>query len=285
VKPILLNRSAPLLFVAALLTALPAVAAPPQTVYFKSGDGVIDLTAYLWQPTGAGPFPAVVMLHGRAGSYSNRANGVYNATTLTQRYRQWGEYWAAQGYLALHVDSFGPRGYGGGFAIHSYRDRPPAVSDQSVRPLDAEGALAYLRTRADVIGERIGVFGWSNGAMSVLAELAHGVGASGFQAAVALYPGCRAHVNTDYRPYAPLLLLLAGNDQEVSPAVCETMAKQLHARGAELEYRLYAGARHAFDDPGASTQSVDANREATADARRRSSAFFARHLKTSPGQP
>lgn len=279
------NRIALALCIAAFLAACGAGAATPQTVQFKSGDGATQLTAYHWQPAGDGPFPAVVMLHGRAGPYSSLANGVYNAGTLSQRHRQWGEYWAAQGYLALHVDSFGPRGYGGGFAIHSYRDRPPAVSDQSVRPLDAQGALAWLRARSDVIGDRVGVFGWSNGAMSVLAELARQPAAGGFRAAVALYPGCRAQVNSDYRPYAPMLMLLAGDDQEVSPAVCETMAKQLHARGADLEYTVYAGARHAFDDPGKATQSVDANREAMVDARRRSTAFFAQHLKSARVPP
>ena len=50
------------------------------------------------------------MMHGRAGPYSSAANGRYDATTLSKRHAFWGRYWAAQGYVALLVDGFGPRG-------------------------------------------------------------------------------------------------------------------------------------------------------------------------------
>ena len=66
-----------------------------------------------------------------------------------------------------------------------------------MRPLDAYGALRYLRTRRDVMADRIGVQGWSNGGMTVLVTMSdHAPGierptaASGFRAAIAEYPGC-----------------------------------------------------------------------------------------------
>lgn len=272
--------------VLALLFALDAAAAQlPDTVSFPSKDGNTRLVGYLFKPQGAGPFPAVVMLHGRAGPYSTGAKGVYSAHTLTQRHKSWGEFWAERGYLALHVDSFGPRGYAQGFPIHSYKNRPPAVSEQTVRPLDAYGALEYLRGRADVIADRIGVQGWSNGAMTLLATLADtapGIAQptpqTGFRAALALYPGCREQEKQNYRPYAPLLMLLASEDQEVSPVVCQRFAQQTLARGAELEVVVYAGAQHSFDDPGRRKQANDANRAAMSDARIRAERFFAQHL-------
>ncbi len=190
-----------------LIRALDAAAAQlPDTVSFPSRDGKTQLVGYLFKPKGAGPFPAIVMLHGRAGPYSTGAKGVYSAHTLTQRHKAWGEFWAARGYLVLHVDSFGPRGYAQGFPVHSYRDRPPAVSEQTVRPLDAYGALEYLRGRGDVIADRVGVQGWSNGAMTLLATLADtapGIAQptpqTGFRAALALYPGCREQGKQNYR--------------------------------------------------------------------------------------
>ncbi len=258
----------------------------PATVGFASSDGKAELIGYLWLPQGRGPFPAVVMLHGRAGAYSAAAKGVYTAATLTRRHAAWGEFWAERGYLALHVDSFGSRGYPQGFAIHSYRNRPAEVSEQRVRPLDAYGALAYLRRRDDVIAERIGVQGWSNGAMTLLAAMAQnppGIAGptpqTGFRAALALYPGCREQAQQDYRPYAPLLMLLAAQDEEVSPVVCRDMAEQVVARGGDLTWTVYPGAQHAFDDPGSRRQAHAANREATLDARRRAEEFFARHLR------
>ncbi len=269
-----------------LIFALDAAAAQlPDTVSFPSRDGKTQLTGYLFKPRGAGPHPAIVMLHGRAGPYSTAAKGVYAAHTLSGRHQAWAEFWAERGYLALHVDSFGPRGYAQGFPAHSYRDRPPAVSEQTVRPFDAYGALEYLRGRADVIADRVGVQGWSNGAMTLLATLADtapGIAQptpqSGFRAALALYPGCREQEKRNYRPYAPLLMLLASEDQEVSPVVCERFAQQVKARGAELEFVVYAGAQHAFDDPGSRKQANDANRAATSDARIRAERFFAQHL-------
>jgi len=226
------------------------------------------------------------MLHGRAGPYSTAAKGVYDASTLTQRHRAWGEFWAARGYLALLVDSFGPRGYTQGFAIHSYKNRPEAVSEQTVRPLDAYGALQYLRSRSDVIANRIGVQGWSNGAMTVLAALGGATPGivqpgpqSGFRAALALYPGCREQEKQDYVPYAPMLMLLAAEDEEVSPLVCRRFGERTVARGGKLEFVVYPGAQHSFDDPGSRKRANEANRAATIDARQRAEQFFAAHLR------
>src|SRR5258708_11145601 len=119
-----------------------------QRVTFPSNDGKTTLTGYLFLPrTRAGRVPAVVMMHGRAGAYSSLANGVYDATTLSQRHQAWGELWASQGYVALMVDGFGPRGYPAGLRPHTYESRPAELNEVTVRPLDAYGALAYLRAR------------------------------------------------------------------------------------------------------------------------------------------
>lgn len=267
----------------ALLLATAVDAAGPETVTFRSRDGVTALTGYLFWPTTPGPHPAVVMLHGRAGPYSARAHGVYDAATLSQRHQAWGQFWAERGYLALHVDSFGPRGYPGGFPRYSYGARPPEVSEQTVRPLDAWGALDYLQARPDVLAGRIGLHGWSNGAMAVLAlAQSQSPPASGarFRAAIAQYPGCRAQAaDPGYRPSLPLLLLLAGADEEVSPSVCERLARDVQARGGALAYVLYPGAEHAYDDPGAKRQAHGPNRDALEDTRRRAARFFDHHLR------
>jgi poly(3-hydroxybutyrate) depolymerase len=55
-----------MLVLAMALTTSVAVAAP-QTVYFMSGDGNTEIVAYLYEPSGPSPHPAMVMLHGRAG--------------------------------------------------------------------------------------------------------------------------------------------------------------------------------------------------------------------------
>ncbi len=267
---------------------VPAYAAQlPETVTFVSRDGRTRLTGYLYQPQAPGPHPALVLLHGRSGAYSSLARGTYTAETLTLRHRMWGDFWASRGYVALLVDSFGPRGYPEGFAIGSYQNRPPEVSEQTVRPLDAYGALDFLRARGDVIRDRIGVHGWSNGGMTVLAAigmnasgLADSTPASGFRAALAQYPSCREQRRRgDYRPYAPLLMLVAGDDEEVSPHICQELAAVLTARGAAVEIVTYENAQHAYDDPGKARQSREGNRRALEDTLRRAEAFFSRHLR------
>jgi dienelactone hydrolase len=271
-----------LLLVSLLLSTL-INAAEIKTVHFQSEDQHTLLVAYLFEPHVPGPHAAIVLLHGRAGPYSSAAKGVYTAATLSKRHKEWGEFWAQRGYAALLVDSFGPRGYGGGFPAGSYNDRPPEVSEQTVRPLDAYAALRFLRTQRGVMADRIGVQGWSNGGMTVLATMsdrAPGKPESGFRAALAEYPGCSMNaVKGEYHSYAPILLLLAAEDEEVNPKICEQFAKRATDAGSPLESHVYPGAGHNYDDPGQKKQSVPANRTATEDTFRRAEAYFARLLK------
>ena len=102
----------------------------------------------------------------------------------------------------------------------------------------------------------------------------------GFRAAIAQYPGCRAQLaEPGYRPYAPLLLAVAEDDDEVSPDVCRNLAEILRNRGAPLEFVWYDGAHHAYDDPGKTKQSHEPNRLALQDTLKRAEAFFAQHLQ------
>jgi carboxymethylenebutenolidase len=289
------NRGLRLVPIVALAIGLAgaAVAAedgPPDRVTFISADGHTTLVGYVFKPAhpSAPRGPAVVMMHGRAGAYSTRANGVYDATTLSPRHKAWGHEWARAGYIALLVDGFGPRGYPQGFPRFSYDSRPDALSEVTVRPRDAAGALAWLRTRPDVMPDRIGLQGWSNGASTVLAALsphAPGVTAptSGFRAALAFYPACGlkgVFEALPMRPYAPLLVLHGTADEEVSYKRCAKLVEQSRAMGGPAEIMLYPGATHDFDAPIRSRQANPANAAATADAIRRSREFFARWLGT-----
>lgn len=62
-----------------------------------------SIVAYQFEPVTPGPHPAGVMLHGCGGAYAR--DGVLNA-----RHRMWGELLAANGYVALLLDSFSSRG-------------------------------------------------------------------------------------------------------------------------------------------------------------------------------
>lgn len=264
--------------------------AEPATVYFASADGKTRLVGYVFAPSTAGPHPVVVMLHGRGGLYSTNINeectlvakdhaSPCNAAALSKRNAAWGAYWAERGYLALLPDSFGPRGKGRGFGRFTHGDvEREDVNERTVRPLDAEGALEYLRSRADVVAERIYLQGWSNGASTALNVMYRQASkpAGGFRAALALYPGCgpRALISQDYRTVAPVTVLLAADDEEVSPAKCHRVLDAA-GRGSPVTVIDYTGATHGFDDPGRKRQSVAANRAAREDAFRRAAGLFA----------
>ncbi len=259
---------------------------PAQTVRFPSADGRTDLTGYLFSPSGAGPHPAIVMLHGRAGLYSGRvssqctlvAPGIpspCDGDTLSQRHLAWTAYWIARGYLVLHVDSFGPRGVAHGFGRHTHGapDRDE-VNELTVRPLDAEGALAWLAARQEVNPARIMLQGWSNGASTALnvmqRQADRAAGSPAFAAALVFYPGCGRQALLSRTPALdrPVQVLLGGADEEVSPTTCQRVLQRvLRIRQARAPVvTVYPGATHDFDDPGRARQAIGANRQAREDA-------------------
>ena len=211
------------------------------------------------------------MMHGRAGAYSSLANGVYDASTLTKRHKFWGETLAQNGYLAILVDGFGPRGYPHGFAAHSYEQRPPELDEVNIRPLDAYGALAYLRMRPDVKPDAIALLGWSNGGSATLTSMSSSTPAlsrpsveTGFRGALAFYPACglKGQFENCYKPYAPVRIFIGTADEEVSPKRCESLVEESKAQGGDVKISVYPEATHDFDDPGRKRSSLEANARA-----------------------
>jgi dienelactone hydrolase len=266
----------------------PNTGAQPLTVNFGSADGKTWLVGYLFMPAQprAQRSPAVVMMHGRAGPYSLNVKdkGPYNASTLSKRHKMWGQSWSALGYLAVLVDSFSPRGYPGGFEEGSYEDRPDVVNEVTVRPLDAYGALGYLRSRTDVAYDRIGLQGWSNGGSAALVSAAtdapgisNPTPATGFRAALVFYAGCALHERYDAKGYLPYTKVLAFHgmaDRETLYSRCQRLVERSRSKGGDISIKLYPGATHSFDDPGQRRQRVPANAAATADAIASSEALF-----------
>jgi acetyl esterase/lipase len=122
---------------------------PLMTVTYASHDGVA-LMADLYAPTGAGPFPALVAVHG--GGWQGGARSTF---------QYWGPYLAERGYVL--------------FAI-SYRlaKKGQKMFPQAVQ--DVLAAVQFVRASAQTLKvepERIGLFGASAGAhLAALAALA-----------------------------------------------------------------------------------------------------------------
>ncbi len=233
------------------------------------------LSGRLTRPAGAGPHPAVVLLHGCEGMAPYQA--------------RWAERIAGWGYLALQVDSYGPR------RIENTCGDYHRMSDTG-QELDAFGALAYLSGRADVIADRIALLGWSSGASALLLVLderqIQTLFPRNFRAAVAFYPHCFA-ANGPF--VGPVQVLIGGADDWTPARRCRRMAEVNAPRAHPVALTVYPGAHHFFDDPGRGPPAyhprID-NREkspargatfghdaaAAADARARVRAFLARRL-------
>lgn len=263
-----------------------------QRVAFRSiDDQKTELVGFLYTPRIPvdGKAPAVVLMHGRAGAFSNTADGVYESRTLTMRHRFWAEYWAERGYYALVVDSFGPRGYPEGFAAGTYSTRPASINEVTIRPLDAYGALRYLRTLEDVDGDRVGLMGFSNGGSATLATMADDKPGDmrrlGFRAAIAMYPGCglQNRFRQGYQAYAPLQVHVGTADEEIDHDRCRDFVRNANLErdgkvGAPVTFTSYREATHSFDDPGRRRQSVPANAAATAAVHQELARFFGEAL-------
>ncbi|MBR0715937.1 dienelactone hydrolase family protein [Bradyrhizobium liaoningense] len=270
-----------------------AAAAEPQTVSFRSGDGTTDIVGYVFKPKTAGPYPSMVMLHGRGGPYSSNHNAdctlvspktpsACNASTLSKRNVMWGRYWADRGYLALLPDSFGPRGKARGFGrfTHGDPDRDD-VNEKTVRPLDAEGALAYLRSRSDVSSGQVFLQGWSNGGSTALNVMIRQGSGTGFRGALAFYPGCgvKALLQQTVVTSTPIAIFHGTSDEEVSAAKCQDIAGRSRTAGTPIDITLYPGATHGFDEPSSRRQSVGANQAALGDVLTKAQAAVERWKK------
>ena len=250
------------------------------------GGEPVRLSALQFRPPGPGPFPALVLLHGCGGMYAPSGN-------ITASYRRWAELLAEDGYVALLVDSFNPRGYR---TICELQQRPILESRERVE--DAYAAARWLSQQPHVGAGRIGLIGWSNGGTGTLYAMRPASRVEpAFRAAVAFYPGCRtlSRAKTPYEPYAPLLVLSGGADDWTPAAPCAELIDIAKGRGAAADIVIYPGAHHSFDrinlplryrpsvrnlnKPDRLGATVGEHPEAREAAIRRTREFFAQTLK------
>jgi dienelactone hydrolase len=214
----------------------------PEHVSFASRDEGVTLTAFLFRPDGAGPFPAVVLLHGCGGLTNEKG-------ALLPRHAEWAALLRDRGYVVLLPDSFGPRGVKGICKNNDAKIRPTKE-----RARDALGALDFLQSRRDVDPARIGLMGWSNGATTVLATIAASLErpARDFAVAIALYPACGGLQRKGYATKIPATILIGEKDDWNPASACESLAAE-----AKLSIRVYPGALHDFDAPASEIRTLE----------------------------
>lgn len=261
-----------------LLSASMVVAQTQVSIPSLATQKPADLTGSVYIPDGAGPFPAVVLAHGCGG--------------IGKRETNWANFLKARGYLALILDSFTTR------SISEVCTAPRLTLAD--RAGDAFGALKYLQSQTNVDKNRIGLMGFSHGAMTVLTTFSETTpfplgNAPQFAAATALYPDC---LTNEVDVTVPLLIQSGERDDWTAAAPCQAKAATRRSEGYPVEIEVYADALHAFDNTelpqhyyGGSWlnvnkpkyccgASVGYSAAATAKAEQATEQFFAKHLKS-----
>jgi dienelactone hydrolase len=197
----------------------------------------VQVTGRYYRPSGPGRFPAVVILHGCGGP---RSNGP-----------QWGEWLAENGFAALVVDSFAPRG------IASVCNRPPGRAGFELviaMTEDAFSAAHFLAARPEIDPGRLAAMGFSYGGNVVRrlgGEDARSYAMSTapqFRALLPLYPGgCGFAVRDVRRVVVPMLILHAALDDWTPVPPCRDAVEQAKRRGEPVDIVVYSDAHHGFD--------------------------------------
>jgi dienelactone hydrolase len=197
------------------------------------------LQGLLRRPAGAGPFPAVVLLHSCNGNWKR----------LDER---WGRQITPWGYVTLTVDSFGPRGI----------DETCGNGSPADMAFDAYRALDFLVRQHAVDPDRVAVLGFSQGGWLALSSVEQGVversSSNKFRAAAAFYPNCRA---IQGNLTVPALIMIGELDDWTSAEGCRRLAEgsddygvsRQNSHSAPIKLIVYPGAWHAFDAPRLNT--------------------------------
>jgi dienelactone hydrolase len=197
------------------------------------------LQGLLRRPDGAGPFPAIVLLHSCNGNWRK----------LDER---WGRQVAPWGYVTLTVDSFGPRGI----------DNTCGNGTPTDMAFDAYRALDFLVRDPSVDSGRVAVLGFSQGGWLALSSVEQGVvehsSPNKFRAAAAFYPNCRT-IRGNLT--VPALIMIGELDDWTPADGCRLLAEgsddygvsRQRGEGAPIKLIVYPGAYHSFDSPALKT--------------------------------
>ncbi len=226
------------------------------------------IQGYLAKPDGAGPFPAVIVLHGCAGMHDTTKQKLVDELV-------------AWGYVILLVDSYATRRI-------DHACTSSALAMFFRRRPDAYGALVFLAGQTFVDPHRVAAVGFSAGGWVTLSvaetnafELFDPPSNLRFRAAAAFNPPCR---EAAARPGIPTLIFVGALDDWTPAADCSNKIASWGNDGPPVELVVYPGAHHGFYyphlQPGMTLFDhwVEYNGEAADNASHRLHQFLDRHL-------
>jgi carboxymethylenebutenolidase len=221
--------------------------------YPSPGGSSGQMRGYLVAPAGAGPFPAVLVIH------ENRGLNPYVEDVARRA--------AVAGFLALAPDGLSPVG---GYPGNDDDGRELQRSlDQAKLRQDMENSARFVKAHALSTG-KLGVTGfcWGGGTSNHLA-----VALGGDLQAAAPYYGAAAPSDEVPSIEAALQIHLAEDDQRIN-AMYPDYEAALKAAGVRYEIHTYPGTRHGFHN-NSTPRHVEAAAKLAWD---RTIAWFSEHL-------
>ena len=236
-----------------LTLALASFAADGKQVTYKSGDE--NVSGMLYQPSGKGPFPAIVVIHEWWG--------------LNDWVKEQASKLADEGYVTLAIDLY--RGKVATSADEAHELMRGVPNDRSTKDLLA--AANYLRAQKNVNPKKVGSVGWCMGGGYSL-DLA--INDPQLAAAVVNYGHLASEPDTLKKINAPILGLFGGKDRGIPVDDVQKFAAELKKLGKTVDITVYPDAGHAFENPN---NKEGYRAQDAANAWDRTVKFFAQNLK------
>ncbi len=225
--------------------------------------GGAQVSGYFYKPEGAGPFPAVLVLHGKSG--------------LGEAQRAYASWLASQGYVALAPDYLTPIGVAGGqWGLTDYQNKIDPAREVMGSGLEALKSLSYVApNRIAVVGFSLG--GYFGCIMATRDDVRGVVSYYGAYNGSPVTQWTSRYTFTEVvnEIKAPLLMFHGDADQLVAIALANTAQSLLTSAGKECQYIVYPGAGHSFDWSGTPLY----NQQATVDAQQKVIVFFQAKLQ------
>lgn len=230
----------------------------PEPVTFKAADGM-EIHGQLFKRNNvSGRSPAIVFMHG--GPIRQMLPTWHYSYYYHNSYAM-NQYLASRGYVVLSVNYRSGIGYGRAFREAKHRG-PRGASEYQ----DIVAAGKYLRSRSDVDGKRIGLWGGSYGGYLTAMGLAHD--SDLFAAGVDLHgvhdwsrrvgpspwaTGDLAKLGRESSPISsvdkwksPVLLIHGDDDRNVQFSQTIELVRKLRERGVEFEELIFPDEIHDF---------------------------------------
>jgi dienelactone hydrolase len=189
----------------------------------------LRMVAHLAQPSGEGPWPAVLIGHDGIG--------------LDDYQRHRADDLAAHGYIALAMDYHGGQLYFGRPDEMLARTMPLLADDQRMQAI-GHAALDALLAIPGVDPNRLAALGYGAGGRIVLELARTGVP---FKSIAVVHPALPDAKADDWTNVTSTFLLCTGSeDPLVAPEKILKFARALQDAGIDWRVNVYGGAKHAF---------------------------------------